>query len=61
MTLNWIPDIKGAGGATTLNVDLLGTVPVGLADGATAPGGSTIIAGQMYQLWYDGRVFRVLS
>jgi hypothetical protein len=61
MVLNWIPDVSAAGGATTLNVDTLGAQPVKLADGVTNPVAADVIAGQMYPIWYDGTVFRLLE
>lgn len=61
MTLHWEPDVTGAGGATTLNVDTLGAIPVTLADGATNPSATTILAGQLYPIWYDGAVFRIAN
>jgi hypothetical protein len=59
MVLHWIPDVNGAGGATTLNVDTLGMRPMKQADGVSNPGPSDIIAGQLYSLWYDGAAFRL--
>jgi hypothetical protein len=61
MVVHWEPDVNGRGGSTTLNIDQLGAAPVTLSDGATNPGASDIVAGQMYELWYDGRSFRVLT
>jgi hypothetical protein len=61
MALNWKPDVNGTGGATTINVDVLGAVPVKLADGATDPGPGDVAAGRLYQMWYDGASFRLLS
>lgn len=61
MTINWKPDVNGAGGAMTLNVDTLGAISLFKVDGVTAPGSSDIAAGQLYQLWYDGAVFRIFS
>jgi hypothetical protein len=58
MVLHWKPDVAGAGGPTTLNVDTLGAAPVMQADGVTNPASSTIVAGQLYPIWYDGNVFR---
>lgn len=60
MSLNWVPDISGSGGATTLSVDALGAVPVKLSDGTTDPTDADLIAGQLYQIWYDGAKFRLL-
>ena len=59
MTLDWVPDVTGAGGATTLNVDTLGTISLKLADGATNPGPADAMAGRLYSIWYDGAVFRI--
>jgi hypothetical protein len=59
MLLHWVPDVDGAGGATTLNVDTLGAVPVRMADGAANPSAGEIVAERMYDLWYDGTVFRM--
>lgn len=61
MVLNWKPDITGAGGSTTLNVDLLGATPVTKGDGITSPAAGDIVAGQLHPVWYDGAVFRMLS
>jgi hypothetical protein len=60
MTLRWRPDVNGAGGATTLNVDALGVVPVKLADGVTNPEVGDIVAGRAQQIWYDGANFRLM-
>jgi hypothetical protein len=59
MLLHWKPDVAGAGGSTTLNVDTLGAMRVALADGAANPSSATIVAGQLYDIWYDGSVFRI--
>jgi len=59
MELNWKPDVNGAGGATTVNVDLLGAIAVTLADGATNPGPSDVVAGRLYSMWFDGSKFRL--
>ena len=59
MTLHWIPDVAGAGGATTLNVDTLGAIPVKMADGATDPSPTDIVSGRLYSIWYDGTHFRM--
>ena len=59
MVLNWQPDVSGAGGTTTLDIDALGLVPVTGADGVTNPGSSEILAGRLYSVWYDGTVFRL--
>jgi hypothetical protein len=43
----------------TLNVNSLGAKPIKKNDGIADP--DAVVAGQMYPLWYDGTVFRVLS
>ncbi len=61
MVLSWIPDVNGLGGATTLNIDLLGSKAIKLGDGVTNPTALDIVAGALYPLWYDGTVFRLLA
>jgi hypothetical protein len=61
MTLDWQPDVTGAGGPTTMNVDSLGVKSVKLADGATDPGPADMVAGRFYSIWYDGSTFRLGS
>jgi len=59
MTLHWTPDVDGAGGPTSLNVDTLGAVPVKQADGIADPSAAQIPAGRMQTIWYDGTNFRL--
>jgi len=61
MTLHWKPDVNGSGGPTTLNIDTLGAMPVKLSDGASNPGATDIVAGALYNIWYDGTQFRLLT
>jgi hypothetical protein len=61
MLLHWIPDVNGAGGATTLNIDTLGAVPVKMPDGVTNPSSTDIAGGRLYSIWYDGASFRMAS
>ena len=61
MVLAWKPNVNGAGGATTLNVDTLGTVTVKQADGVTDPTSADIVAGRLYNVWHDGAVFRLMT
>ena len=61
MLLHWTPDLDGAGGATTINIDALGQVAVKLADGTTDPAPGDLVAARMAQLWWDGAVFRLLD
>lgn len=60
-TLAFIPDVNGSGGATTVNANSLGAKPIKLADGSSNPTSSTLVAGTVYTLVYDGTVFRVSS
>ena len=57
--INWIPDL-GASGPATLNINGLGAVAIKLPDGISDPGIGDVSAGQLYPLWYDGAVFRLL-
>jgi len=61
MVLDWNPDVNDAGGATTLNIDALGAVPVKLADGITDPLAGDIAGGWQYSIWFDGTVFRLMA
>jgi hypothetical protein len=61
MVLAWKPNVNGAGGATTLNVDTLGAVTVKQADGVTDPASADIVAGRLYTVWHDGTVFRLMT
>ncbi|MGD0045708.1 MAG: hypothetical protein ABSE42_01715 [Bryobacteraceae bacterium] len=61
MVLHWIPDVNGAGGATTLNVDTLGATSIKQADGVSDPSATDIVAGSMREVWYDGLDFRFLG
>ncbi len=61
MVLVWKPNVNGAGGPTTLNVDTLGAVSLKQADGATDPTGADIMAGRSYSVWHDGMVFRLMT
>jgi hypothetical protein len=57
MLVHWIPDVNGTGGATTLNIDSLGAVPVKLADGITDPGPGDIVGNRFQQISYNGAAF----
>jgi hypothetical protein len=61
MVLAWKPNVNGAGGPTTLNVDTLGAVTVKQADGVTDPASADIVAGRLYNVWHDGTVFRLIT
>jgi hypothetical protein len=61
MVLNWTPDVNGAGGPTTLNLDLLGAQGLKLADGVTDPVAGDVTGGRMYPVWFDGAVFRLMN
>jgi hypothetical protein len=59
MTINWVPDVNGTGGATTFNLCGLGAVALKEADGATNPTSTDAVAGKLYAIWYDGTVWRL--
>ena len=61
MVLHWVPDVNGAGGATTLNIDTLGTASLKMADGVTDPGATDIVGSRLYSIWYDGTAFRLVA
>ena len=61
MVLHWKPDVSASGGATTLNIDRLGSKSLMSGDGVSSPGASDIIAGHLYDVWYDGSVFRLMG
>ena len=61
MVLHWKPDVAGAGGATTLNVDTLGAKSLKATDGVSDPASTDISAGKLYNIWYDGGVFRFVT
>ena len=61
MTVAWKPDVAGAGGPTTLNIDTLGARSIKLADGTTDPTPIDVQAGRLLPLWYDGSVFRQIA
>jgi hypothetical protein len=60
MMLRWRPDVGGAGGATTLNIDSLGARPLQLPDGSN-PTTADIVAGNLSHIWYDGAAFRLMG
>lgn len=61
MVINFVPDVNGAGGATSFNLCGLGTKSVKGVDGTTNPTSTDIVAGQRSPIWYDGTVFRLLA
>jgi hypothetical protein len=61
MTLHWKPDVNGGGGPTTLNIDTLGAMPIRLRDGVSDPAATDILAGALYDIWYDGTQFRLMT
>jgi hypothetical protein len=58
MVIHWTPDVNGAGGPTTLNIDNVSVRSIKLIDGRD-PGAADIVAGYQYDLWFDGTVFRM--
>jgi hypothetical protein len=61
MVLHWVPDVNGAGGITTLNIDTLGTASIKTADGVTDPGATDIVGSRLNSIWYDGTGFRLIA
>jgi hypothetical protein len=59
MVVHWEPDFSATGGSTTLNIDTLGAKAVKVADGTNDPTSADILAGRLYDLWYDGTAFRL--
>ena len=58
MVVHWRPDVSASSGTVTLNIDGLGAVAVVAYDLST-PLPTDILAGQLYDIWYDGAVFRL--
>lgn len=61
MMIAWQADINGTGGSTTLKLNTLAAKNIKLADGTTDPRPNDIKAGQVYPLWYDGTLFRIVT
>ena len=59
MVLQWKPDVTSADTTVTLNVDVIGAAAVREADGVSGPVPGEIVPGMLYQIWYDGTVFRL--
>ncbi|MEJ1928658.1 hypothetical protein WDZ92_00095 [Nostoc sp. NIES-2111] len=60
MMVLWRTDRDSDGTGVTLNINGLGALPVKLPDGVADPGVGDVRAGQLYPLWYDGTVFRLV-
>ncbi len=58
VTLAFVPDVAGSGGATTVNANGLGAKSVVLGDGSTNPTARDFQVGTLYTLVYDGTKFR---
>lgn len=52
MNVPWLPDVNGTGGATTLNVDNNGAIPVKESDCSTNPSSTDIVGNKMLNLIY---------
>lgn len=61
VTLAFVPDVNGSGGAMTVNVNSLGAKSIKLGDGSTNPGATELRAGRPYVLTYDGTAFRMAA
>lgn len=53
MVLYWKPNVNGTAGSVTINICGLGAKSIRQADG-TDPLSTSIVAGRLYQIWYDG-------
>ena len=52
MVINWIPDVAGTGGATTLNCGG-GVKSIKLINGLSDPAAGDIVPGRLTPVWYD--------
>lgn len=59
MVINWKADVANTG-AATLNIDLVGAVPLRKFDGSSVTAGD-VQAGRIYPLSYDGTGFRIVA
>lgn len=59
MVVQWVPDVNGTGGATTINISGVGAAPIKQADGVTNPSATDIVANTQYPIWFDGVNFRL--
>ena len=57
--LYWVPDVACGVGAT-LNIDILGTIPLARAD-ASPVQTMDCPAGQVQPVWFDGKEFRLMN
>lgn len=61
MLFNWVPDVNGTGGATTINICTQGATTLKLSNGSSDPSSTNIKSGQLYQIWFDGTNFRMVN
>ena len=61
MVLRWLPDVNNTAGAVTLNVDGLGARAIKQQDGVSDLAAADLTGGRLYEVWYDGTNFRMLS
>jgi hypothetical protein len=61
MLIHWQPTAQGTGGATSLSIGALSAIAIKLADGSTDPSAADIAANQIYPIWFDGTVFRMIT
>lgn len=60
MLIHWKPNTAPGGTTPTLAVDSLTAKSIKLSDGLSDPTVGDIRSGELYPLWYDGTVFRLL-
>lgn len=61
MVVHWRADVASSGGAMTLKIGSLAPVSIKSQDGVSNPDATQILAGQLYLLWFDGSVFRLVG
>jgi hypothetical protein len=61
MVVHLTPDHGSSGGATTFNYCSTSAVAFREADGVTNLTNTDLVAGRMYNVWYDGTIWRLLA
>jgi hypothetical protein len=61
MELKWWPDVNGVGGPTTFNPCAISAYTLKQFDGVTDPTSGSIVAGEYYNITFDGTNFRLPS
>jgi len=61
MVVHLTPDQNSTGGATTFNYCATSALGLKEADGATNLTSTDLVAGRMYNVWYDGAIWRLVG